>query len=112
MTIICTFIIAILSASLFFTTNIGDHRLAAKKLIQKIYHNQVNIISEFSGHANLQGFIIQNKAKNSAMRVLYADRKGQYIIDGSVIDNKDENLTTQKLKKYTTPKKLLKKQYK
>lgn len=104
-TIICTFIIAVLSTSLFFTTNIGDHRLAARKLIQTVFHDKVDIICEFSSPANLQGFIIQSKAKNGEMRVLYTDRKGRYIFDGNIIDKKGDSLTTQEFKKYTTPKK-------
>lgn len=96
--IICTAIVCILATTLFYTTNLGEHRLAAEKLIEKLTRGTVTIKHRFSTPAGLQGFVI--KPQSGSMTTVYTDRTGRYLITGSIINAKGQNQSQIDLQHY------------
>ena len=74
----------------------------AEQVILKAAKNQVIIVKQFPSIGNLVGFVISPKAQKNQKTIIYAAKDGQYMIAGSVIDNKGVNITQADYKKYVT----------
>lgn len=73
----------------------------ATALVQKITQGQVKILQSFPAVNNLQGFVIQpNSPNDNRSMVVYADKSGNYMFIGTIIDGSGKNLTDQYTQKY------------
>lgn len=74
----------------------------AEQVIEKAAKNQVVIVKQFPSVGNLQGFVVSPKSKSGQKTVIYADKNGQYMIAGAIINKDGVNITQRDYKKYIT----------
>ncbi len=89
--------IATFCTALFAATSNSDS--PAVKLISKVSKGQLMVKQQFKSVGDLQGFVVQPK-KGGRKAILFADKSGQYVIAGNVLDAKGINLTEQATQKY------------
>ena len=104
-TIIATAIVAILGSSLYFKSQLGEHNDSALALVNKLTHNNVNIIKQFHvPHSTLQGFVVAAKNNTNARQVLYTNRTGRLLFSGTLLNNQGQDVSQIAYKKYIAPK--------
>lgn len=75
----------------------------ARQIVLANSQGQVTIKQEFPSVGNLEGFVIQSKREPGREMVVYADKDGQYMIVGAVIDKDGVNLVQKDTMKYIQP---------
>ena len=98
-----TVVAALLSATgLLFSGASTAGGNQALQLVNKITQNNAKIVKQFDGINNLQGFVIAPRQGKGQKTVVYADKKGRYMIAGAVIDKNGQNVTQGDFNKYVT----------
>lgn len=78
----------------------ADENSAALALVLKQTRGTVVVEREFPAMANLVGFLVHFKNSPTNQAIIYADKRGRYLLMGDIINAKGNNITveaTQKL---------------
>jgi thiol:disulfide interchange protein DsbG len=65
----------------------------AAKLVTQVIGDQGTIIDSFTAVGGLTGFVIQASQGSNNNGIVYADKKGQYLFVGSIINAKGQDMT-------------------
>lgn len=70
-------------------------------LVKKISHDQLSVLKTFQGPENLQGLVLQ--PTNGQPVIMYADKKGEYLVYGAIFDKEGKNLSEKDNDTYVKP---------
>lgn len=73
---------------------------AINALVKHVTQGEVEVVKRFHLIGDLEGLVVRAKGDKSKDGLIFVNRKGQYLITGSVIDGKGQNLTEQAYQKY------------
>lgn len=74
----------------------------AAKLVSKLMNGQGTVTESFPAVNGLTGFVVQSNQGNSG--IVYADKKGQYLFAGSIINAQGQDLTQVYTNQYVNSK--------
>lgn len=94
------FLAAALLVSSFSFAGLFSSSDPAQKLIEQLGNGQIVVVKEFDSVGNLKGFIVSPKNNSQQKAVVYADKDGQYMIPGPVVDTSGNNLAQSDFEKY------------
>ncbi|TNF69429.1 MAG: thiol:disulfide interchange protein DsbG [Gammaproteobacteria bacterium] len=83
------------------SSNNHDDIKASEKLIKKVSHNELHIVSQFNANNSLNGFVVENKLGNT--NIVYTDKKASFLIVGSLFDAQGENQSEYNFNQYVQP---------
>lgn len=102
---ILTVIVIVVTAFITHLVDTGMSNISkAQSLIEKITNGKVVIVKHFRSVANLEGFVIHSKGTSKNKGLLYADKRGRYVISGTIITDKMQDLAQVDYLKYLQPK--------
>jgi len=87
--ILATVAATVLAPSLFAATS-ND---AGRQLVTKLANGQVSIVQQFNSIGNLEGFVVETVHGPKQKSIVYADKQGQYMVVGTVIDANGNNIS-------------------
>lgn len=73
---------------------------AAEVMLNKLTHNQVEIVQSFPSIANLQGFVVKSKDGQGSPSIVYVDSNGRYAIVGALLTANGVNQSDADTQKY------------
>lgn len=79
-------------AGIAFADNTVNLNTPAAKLVTKLVSGQGTITDSFPAVGGLTGFVIQSN-QNGSSGIVYADKKGQYLFAGSLVNAQGQDMT-------------------
>jgi thiol:disulfide interchange protein DsbG len=72
----------------------------AAKLVTKLARGKIKITQSFDAIGNLEGFVVEPESGKGQKTIVYADKKGQYMFLGNLVNSQGVNLTQSNYQTY------------